>query len=255
MVMTLRAAGDAELLQAQRAFHLAAGVDAIVDPAEIATAETGWIIPAAPGEFWWPRGGSLREVLAAIPAEYDVVQALVRPFVTPEAAAGDLGERVTYRLSAQAMLDDPAGSPRPARHLAHRSGVDVSAYEGEIPKAALRPLRGWYPIEVLSVTDGQPVSQAAIDEGIANGTIQLDTRLRDVLRAVREGRDIDFPRPTVVENASFAVDAAVLGEADAFGIRHDIDALEHRLAVLEDNLGIRIQRKLRSLVRRGSRAT
>jgi hypothetical protein len=119
--MTLRAAGDAELLQAQRAFHLAAGVDAIVDPAEIATAETGWIIPAAPGEFWWPRGGSLREVLAAIPAEYDVVQALVRPFVTPEAAAGDLGERVTYRLSAQAMLDDPAGSPRKASRTPIRS--------------------------------------------------------------------------------------------------------------------------------------
>ena len=152
------------------------------------------------------------------------------------------------------MLDDPAGSPRPARRLAHRAGVDLSAYEGEIPKAALRPLRGWYPIEVLSVGT-QALPQVAIDEGLANGTIQLDTRLRDALAAVRDGRDIEFPRPTVAENAWFAVDAAVLGEADAFGIRDDIDALERRLAELEENFGVRIGRKLRSLVRMGSRAT
>jgi hypothetical protein len=250
--MTLRADGDAELLAAQRAFHLGAGVDAIVDPGDLA-ADANWVLPAAPGEFWWPRGGSLREVLSAIPAGYDVVQALVRPLVASE-TAGDLEQRLTHRLSAQAMLDDPAGSPRPARRLAHRTGVDVSTYAGEIPKAALRPLRGWYPIEVLSL-GGQTLPQSAIAEGLANGTIQEDTRLRDALRAVREGRDLDFPRPTVVENAWFAVDAAVLGEADAFGIRDDIDALERRLAELEENLGVRIERKLRSLVRRGSRAT
>jgi hypothetical protein len=255
VVMTLRADGDAELLEAQRAFHLAAGVDAIVDPGDIVATETDWVLPAAPGEFWWPRGGSLREVLSAIPGEYDVVQALVRPFVASETAAGgDLEQRLTHRLSAQAMLDNPAGSPRPARRLAHRAGVDVSAYEGEIPKAALRPLRGWYPIEVLA-TGGQTLPQSDIDEGLANGTIQLDTRLRDALRATGDGREIEFPRPTVAENAWFAVDAAVLGEADAFGIRDDIDALERRLAELEENLGVRIERKLRSLVRRGSRAT
>lgn len=226
----------------QRAFHLAAGVDAFVEPGDVAHAD--WVLPAQASEFWWPRGGSLADVLSAIPAEYDVVQALVRPFVDRE---------LTYRLSAQALLDDPAGSPRPARRLAHRAGVDVSSYRGEIPKAALRPLRGWYPIEVLTSPSGDPLPQAAIDEGLENGTIQRDDRIRDALRAVREGRDIEFPRPSVAENAWFAVDAAVLGEADAFVIRDDIDALERRLAVLEENLGVRIERKLRSLVRRGAR--
>jgi hypothetical protein len=132
--MTLRADGDAELLQAQRAFHLAAGVDAVVDPGDISSTDADWVLPAAPGEFWWPRGGSLREVLSAIPAEYAVVQALVRPFVTSETADA-LDEGLTHRLFAQAMLDDPAGSPRPSRRLAYRVGVDLSAYEGEIPKA------------------------------------------------------------------------------------------------------------------------
>ncbi len=227
----------------QRAFHLAAGVDSIVDRAASAATAADWILPAAAGEFWWPRGGSLHEVLSAIPADYDTVQALVRPFLD-----------MTHRLSAQALLDDPAGSPRPARRLAHRAGVDVSAYAGETPKAALRPLRGWYPIEVLAVPS-EPLPQSAIDEGLANGTIQEDTRLRDALRAVDEGRELEFPRPTVAENAWFAVDAAVLGEADAFGIRDDIDALERRLAELEENLGVRVERKLRSLLGRGSQAT
>jgi hypothetical protein len=129
----------------------------------------------------------------------------------------------------------------------------VSGYEGEIPKAALRPLRGWYPIEVLSVADARRVSQKAIDEGIANGTIQLDTRLRNALQAVREGRDIDFPRPTVAENAWFAVDAAVLGEADAFRLRGEVDDLERRLLELEENLGVRLERKFRSLARKARR--
>ena len=250
--MTLRPTGDAEVTEAQRSFHLAAGVDAVLDPDDAAATEAGWILPAEPGEFWWPRGGSLRDVLAAIPAEYDVVQALVRPFVVSVDAGSGAEQRLTHRLSAQAMLDDPAGSSRPARRLAHRAGVDVSGYGGEIPKSALRPLRGWYPIEVL-VAQGDPLPQSAIDEGVANGTIQQDDRLRDALRAVRDGHDLEFPRPTVAENAWFAVDAAVLGEADAFVIRDDIDALERRLAVLEENLGVRIERKLRSLVRRGAR--
>jgi hypothetical protein len=252
--MTLRAGGDAAMSEAQRAFHLAAGVDEIVDSGGATATSADWILPAEPGEFWWPRGGSLREVLAAIPAEYDVVQALVRPFVTAE-PDGDLEQQLTYRLSAQALLDDPAGSPRPARRLAHRAGADVSGYDGEIPKAALRPLRGWYPIEILSAAGGEALTQSALGEGVANGTIHEDTRVPDALQAVGDGRQLEFPRPTVAENAWFAVDAAVLGEADAFGIRNDIDLLEQRLAVLEENLGVRIERKLRSLVRRGSRAT
>jgi hypothetical protein len=202
------------------------------------------VLPAHPGEFWWPRGGSLTEVLGAIPSEYDVVQALTRPFVAVEDG------QMIYRLSAQAALDDPAGSARPSRRLAHRAGVDVSEYRGQIPKAALKPLRGWYPIEVLTAPAGDPLPQTVVDEGLTNGTIQRDERLRDALAAIREGRAVSFPRPTVSDNASYAVDAAVLGEADAFVIRDDIDALERRLAVLEENLGVRIERKLRSLVRR-----
>src|SRR5688572_19975495 len=43
VVMTLRAdGGDAELLEAQRAFHLAAGVDEIVEPGDLSSSEADW---------------------------------------------------------------------------------------------------------------------------------------------------------------------------------------------------------------------
>ncbi len=48
----------------------------------LAVAEYGadWVFAMAPDEFWWPRGESLKDVLAVIPPRYAVVQALVREF-------------------------------------------------------------------------------------------------------------------------------------------------------------------------------
>lgn len=244
------------MLEAQRAFHLAAGVDAVVtgldDPA---ASGADWILPARAGEFWWPHGGTLSDVLSAIPDEYGVVQALVRPLLAPADAEGDVVAANVYRLSMQAMLDDPAGSPRPSRRLAHRAGIDLGSFDGGIPKGALRPLRGWYPIEVLSLSAEPRLARAELERGVADGVLQLDTRLRDALATLASGGQLAFPRPTVSESAWLAVDAAVLGEADAFRLRREIDDLERRLAGLEENLGVRIERKLRALSRRGRRET
>ena len=40
-----------------------------------------WVIPSDADEFWWPRGGSLAEILAAVPARFGAVRGLVRNFV------------------------------------------------------------------------------------------------------------------------------------------------------------------------------
>ena len=37
-----------------------------------------WVIHSDADEFWWPRGDSLKEVLASIPSRYGVVRALLR---------------------------------------------------------------------------------------------------------------------------------------------------------------------------------
>ena len=51
-----------------------------------------WVINTDADEFWWPRGGSLREVLAAVPEQYGIVQGFWRSFV-PRPDEGPLGEK------------------------------------------------------------------------------------------------------------------------------------------------------------------
>src|SRR6266852_2416252 len=102
---------DAEVLGAYRDFHLSAGVDAVV-AAERSSGGGGevaadWLIESEPSEFWWPRGGSLKDVLGSIPARYGSVQAVVRHFVPVPDGDGPLTERMIYRLSPDAALSDP----------------------------------------------------------------------------------------------------------------------------------------------------
>src|SRR6266699_1532468 len=123
LVMTLLARDEADIVDAQLAFHLNAGVDFVVatdhcsqdgttevlrayeregrlhliqeqgerleqgvwvtSMARLAASEFGadWVINSDADEFWWPRGGSLKEVLAAVPDRYGVVKAFWRTFV------------------------------------------------------------------------------------------------------------------------------------------------------------------------------
>ena len=56
-----------------------------------------------------------------------------------------------------------------------------------------------------------------------------------------------FHRPTAAEDAAFAVDAAVLGEADLVRVRRRLDELGRRIADLESRPAVRLERRLRSL--------
>jgi hypothetical protein len=67
---------------------------------------------------------------------------------------------------------------------------------------------------------------------------------------------VTFSRPTVVDDAAYAVDVAALGEADVVRLQRRLDALEQRLFKLERRPLVRIDRKLRrsaqKLLRRNS---
>jgi Glycosyl transferase family 2 len=323
VVLTVLARDEADVIDAQIAFHLNAGADFIIatdnnsrdgttkileayarsgelhlirEPAEglrqgewvtrmarLAASEYGadWVINTDADEFWWPRGGSLKEVLAAVPAPYGIVEAFWRSFV-PRPEDGSLfAERMTARLSQQAPINDPTSFYRPVIKVAHRADPNVNVARGNhaLAGSSLRTLTTWHPIEVLHFPlrsraqwtrkvelqgeaftkhiersgtgyhlkgyealqggriDDQyaslVVDDNALERGVADGTLVLDTRLRDALRALRDGGRLDFGLPSDADDVAYAVEASVLDEAYLVRAQRRVDALEQRLHSLE----------------------
>jgi len=97
--------------------------------------------------------------------------------------------------------------------------------------------------------DSMVVDDDAVARGLADGTLVIDTRLRDALRTLRrEDRDgeprcfavpaersspLAFPTSTVADDAEYAAEAAALGEAYVVRVQRRLDALEERLRSLE----------------------
>jgi hypothetical protein len=105
--------------------------------------------------------------------------------------------------------------------------------------------------------DSFVVSDDALARGVEDGTLAVDTRLRDALRALREDEGgfrlpsanessvLSFPRPDVREEAAYAGEASVLADIDGI-VRAEsrVDALERRLASLEQGPLGRLRRRL-----------
>src|SRR3954469_23209060 len=224
--------------------------DWITEMGRMAAIEFGadWVIHSDADEFWWPRGESLKDVLASIPARYGVVRALLRHFVPRPEDGQPFAERMAVRMSASAPINDPRSLYRPNLKIVHRAdpNVNVSIGAQRLIDSPLTPLRGWYPIEFFhfpvrsleqcerkysyqqtgpgqtpspyydrvreliatgrlqELYDSLVVDDAALERGLHDGTLVVDTRLRDALRNVTAGGEIAFPRPTVVDEAAYA---------------------------------------------------
>jgi hypothetical protein len=262
-----------------------------------------WVISSDADEFWLPRGGSLKEVLASVPERYGIVRALLRQFVPRPDDGAFFAERMTARLSGAAPINDPTSLFRPNLKAVHRADPDVTLSAGAhtLLESRLVPLRGWYPIEFLHfpirsfeqsdrkyahlrASLGQSrnkyyedvhrarqegrfrqfyeslvVGDEALERGLRDGSLVADTRLRDALRTLRRP-DGDFarpgesplslPRPSVVDEAAYAVDVAALGEADVVRMQRRLDALEPRLLALERRPSARLARTLSDAAKR-----
>jgi hypothetical protein len=323
LVLTVLARDEADVIDAQVAFHLNAGADFVVATdnnsqdgtteileayarkgvlhlireaaeglrqgewvtrmARLAASEFGadWVINADADEFWWPRGGSLKEVLGAVPERYGIVEAFWRSFVPRPEDGTSFAERMTARLSQHAPINDPTSFYRPVIKVAHRADRNVTVGRGNhaLADSSFVPLTTWHPIEVLHFPlrsraqwmrkvelqgeaftkhiersgtgyhlkgydalqagriDAQyeslVVDDDALARGVSDGTLAIDTRLRDALRALREGAQLTFPQPTDADDAAYAVEAAVLDEAYLVRAQRHVDALEQRLDSLE----------------------
>ena len=231
--------------------------------ARLAATEHGadWVLNAELDEFWWPRGESLKEVLAPIPPRYTVVQGLRRTFVPERGGAEFFAERMTMRRS----LDDSDNQGERMTDLlrpVHR--VDpgaVARADGSVLVRRFVPLRAWYPIEVLHFPEVDVEDVAPPRTGVS---LVRDTRLRDALHVLREPASDDapgafalpapgllsFPTPDIVDDAAYAVECAAVGEVDLPRLEQYIAELEQRIGWLEQRFWPRVLRAGSRLVQR-----
>lgn len=335
LALTLLIRNEEDILEANLAYHLAAGVDLVIATdhrstdrtseildryaragvvriiredtermresewvtrmARLAAAEgADWVINTAADEFWWPRGGTLKEALAAVPARYGALKAFVRNFVSRPEDGRSFSERMIFRLSPEAPINDPTGMARPLPKVLHRASAQVEVARGSHTLVAgdLMVLPGWSPIEVLhfpfrnarqlgpkvqahleaffepgsqvglgkharafaavgrGLTESHyatlTVDDEKLQQGIADESIVVDTRLRDALRSLHvDGVASGFrppkelastfrsQRPSTPDIVQYAVEAASLAEADLVRVRRSADQLESRVAILE----------------------
>jgi hypothetical protein len=266
-----------------------------------------WVINSDADEFWWPRGASLSEMLAAVPSRYGTVGAFLRVFC-PRPGDEHFAERMTVRFSALAPINDPASLYKPIRKIVHRGHPEIQLTRGNhaLVDSPFAPLRGWFPIECFHFPlrseaqcahkaelqgaafekhvarpptayhaemyaalrggrigdyyEALVVSDHEVERGVADSRLVVDTRLRDALRELRDpgggylppaaAPDLRFPLPTLVDDAEYAVEAAVLGEADVVRLQRRLDELERRLQTVEQRLPRRAYRKLERTARR-----
>ncbi|HEU4970777.1 MAG TPA: glycosyltransferase family 2 protein [Gaiellaceae bacterium] len=193
VVMTLLARDEADVVDAQIAFHLHAGVDFVIATdnastdgtteileryeragvlrliresaddmrqdewvtamARLAATEHGadWVINSDADEFWWPRGGSLRDVLATVPDRFGVVRGCWRHFLPRPDDGRFFAERMTARLATPAHPGDKETIFHAHQKVAHRARPDVEVEFGNHNASApgLDPIRAWHPMEVL----------------------------------------------------------------------------------------------------------
>jgi hypothetical protein len=232
-----------------------------------------WVINADADEFYWPRGGTLKDVFSAVPARYGGVRGMLRNFAPRPESGKSFAERMIVRVCNPGADDNSPYSPR--FKAMHRGASDVEVLPGSnrVLGRRLDPLPGWYPIDVLhfpirslehftekylrwwallgtrfSEAVHEAHSRGALREfygshvvddeglarGVADGTLAVDTRLRDALRSLRAepSRALTFSDAAV--DAAYLAELALLenGEPHAH-VQRKAEDLEARLAVIE----------------------
>jgi hypothetical protein len=88
-----------------------------------------------------------------------------------------------------------------------------------------------------AIWDRVALSDTELERGLASGSVVLDTRLGDALRALRRTRAgrRSLPLPSTSELLRHGLDAAAFDEAELVRCHRRVDDLEAKLARLEGN--------------------
>ncbi len=124
----------------------------VTEMARLAATEhdADWVINSDADEFWWPREGSLKDVLAPVPEQYDVVRAVSEAFV-PRPGEGLFAERMTARVVLSAPINAPDSPFRHVAKVVHRGHPRAFVRKGNHHVTGLPhgEFPGWSPIELL----------------------------------------------------------------------------------------------------------
>jgi hypothetical protein len=113
-------------------------------------------------------------------------------------------------------------------------GIVASAYEAY---RAGRPEDFYDPLVV---------DDTALERGLGDGTLTVDTRLRDALRAIADGEEpLRVPAPPLEDRTAYAAETSVIPEADVgLDLRARIEGMETRLERLANGPAARIRSAL-----------
>ncbi len=193
--------------------------------------QADWVINSDADEFWWPETGSLKDTLAAVPADAEAVLVQRTNFIPPvQASSRSFADAMTVR---ERQSFNVLGQPLPPK-LCHRGLAEVVVGQGNhdayvhgrpltaasAPLAILHyPVRSydqfankiakggaayqrnkdlpeavgatWRQLhaqqnrgEFRAAFDAQTLTEAQIADGLANGRLIRDERLRDALAAL-----------------------------------------------------------------------
>jgi hypothetical protein len=127
-MIALVLADDADPGQAE--FHRAAGFEVVPPERE---PEAAWLVRVGPGEYWWPRGASAADLLAAVPSRFGVVYGVrrtaagaeLRPVVRPGGRATSL--RGWYPFDVLTAPTEAIPGPRRSLEEEVALAVDLDA--------------------------------------------------------------------------------------------------------------------------------
>jgi hypothetical protein len=246
LVMTLLVRDEADIVDAQIAYHLHAGVDYVVatdNRSEDATTEileryardgvlhlirepgddlrqsewvtrmarlaatdfgADWVLNADADEFWHGRGGSLKELLGAVPSRFGAVRGAWRNFVPRPDDERFFAERMTARLCTPIFHPHPLSTHFKSGHRA-RADVRIGRGNHEALADGLVALRGWYPIEILHfpVRSYAHCRRKYVTQFVAlerNAEKGIPGHMAEAYEAYRAGRLDAFYAPLVVDD-------------------------------------------------------
>jgi hypothetical protein len=271
IVLTLLVRNEADIISANLAFHLNAGVDFVIatdncsddgtteilesyardgvvhlirDPdrhlsqiggatrmARLAATHFGadWVLNSDGDEFWWPRGGTLKDVLAAVPARFGSVRGMWRHFVPRPDDERFFAERMTVRRCVPVTHRQHAFGPH--FKTAHRGVPDVNVGGGnhDAIGRGLLPLYGWYPIDILHfpIRSFEQCKRKYVQHYEWRQGHSLDAYMASAYEAHRQGRMREFYEAEVVgdeelagglRNGTYAIDTRLRDALRALGV-------------------------------------